>query len=206
MILPCRSGPFSLLLIWLFYCACGQTPDTHATLHTNMGDIRIQLSGSTPGHRKHFLSSFNRSPADSLVCFHVERDFAVQFGPAPGKAISGPVLKPEIAAPLRGGALAAAQAGQNGHSNGAGFFITLDRTQTDISLDAIEKKRNLHFTPEERNAYKKYGGLPQLHGQYSVFGQVTEGMDVVQKIAALPRDAMGRPLVEVWGWVEVEGQ
>lgn len=195
-----RFFPF---LILLFCCACGNRKNAGATFHTNMGDIRVRLFDSTPGHRDHFLSAFKHPSADTLECFRVERDFAIQFGTLPGNTSAAPDLKPEIEAPLRGGALVAALADSNNGSHGARFFIAMDRQQTDASLDAIEKKQNLHFTPEERIIYKKYGGLPQLHGQYTVFGEVTEGMEVAQKIAALPRDANGRPLVEVRVRVEI---
>ena len=182
-----------LLLFMLFLFACEQRKNARAILHTSMGEIRVQLFDSIPWHRDNFLSSLHRASADTLICYRVERDFAIQFGPPPEKALPENALKAEIEAPIRGGALVAALAGQNNLSDGAGFFIAMDHPQTDASLDAIEKKQNLHFTPEERNIYKKYGGLPQLHGQYAVFGQVTEGMDVAQKIAALPSDANGWP-------------
>ncbi|MBP6826394.1 MAG: peptidylprolyl isomerase [Saprospiraceae bacterium] len=189
--------PFLPLLL-LLCCSCGRRKNACVVLHTNMGDIKVRLFDSTPGHRDHFLASFTGNPADTLLFYRVERDFTIQFGPPPGKTPPGHRPNPEIEAPLSGGALVSASAGPNKLPDGTNFFIVMDHPQTDASLDAVEKKRNLHFTPEERAAYKKYGGQPLLHGQYTVFGEVTAGMEVAQKIAALPRDANARPLQRVW--------
>lgn len=188
----------------LFLAACGAGKNARAVLHTSMGDIRVRLFDSTPEHRDYFLDTFGQAPADTLLFYRIERDFVIQFDESARKQAPAADLKPETQSPLLGGSLAAAGIDSTGHSARAGFFIVLGRPQTDASLDAVERKRSLHFTPEERKLYKKYGGLPQLHGRYSVFGQVTEGIEVAQKIAALPRDADGRPLQEVRVWVEGE--
>ena len=195
-----RLRIFPLFLL----AACGTGKKARAVLHSSMGDIRVRLSDSTPQHRDYFLDTFGQAPADTLLFYRIERDFVIQFDEFAGKRAPAADLKPETEAPLLGGSLAAARIDSSGKSSNAGFFIVLGRPQTDASLDAAEKKRGLHFAPEERENYKKYGGLPQLHGLYSVFGQVTEGIEVAQKIAALPRDADGRPLQEVRVWVEVE--
>lgn len=200
MPLPPTMRPFRIFLL-LLLSACGSKKHRHVILHTGMGDIRVELSDSAPEHRDRFLQTFTRLPADTLIFYRVERDFALQFSEPAGNSGN---LTPESASPLLGGSLAAAETDSAGHPARTDYFIVLGRPQTDATLDATEKKLDLHFSPEARRDYKKYGGLPRLHGRYSVLGQVITGIEVAQKIAALPRDAKGRPLQDVHIWVETE--
>lgn len=193
------------LLIVALFClvfSCWQEKNAQAVLHTSMGDIRVRLFDSTPRHRDNFIFLAEKRTADTLLFHRVQRDFAIQFGLEGQKS----ALKAEVKAALLTGALAAAKADSLQNSDGTDFFIVLGRPQTDTSLDEIEGKTSLRFSQKERELYKKHGGLPQLHGQYTVFGEVTEGLEVAQKIAALPRDERGRPLQEVKVWVEIRGQ
>jgi cyclophilin family peptidyl-prolyl cis-trans isomerase len=194
---------FPSFFILFLFAACGQEKSVHAILHTGMGDISIELFSSTPHHRDNFLLLFDRPDADTLTFYRIERDFAIQFGPVPDSTQHDIALEPEISAPMLGGALAAPLTGQDGYSDGTDFFIVMDRPQNETSLDRAEQKIGRRLDTPTRAAYQKYGGLPLLHGKHTVFGRVTGGMEVAQKIAALPRDAEGRPLKEVKVWVEV---
>ncbi len=199
-----RATYFSL--IFIFYClffSCQPEKNEQAVIHTSMGDIRVRLFDSTPRHRDNFIFLAENNPDDTLIFYRIQRDFAIQFGPEPDSLAHDFVLKPEIKAPLLTGAFAAAKADSLQHSDGTDFFIVLGRPQTDASLDEIERKISFRFSQNERNLYRKRGGLPQLHGQYTVFGEVTEGLEVAQKIAALPRDERERPLQEVKVWAEI---
>lgn len=201
---PCRLMRFFLIFfIFCFVSACLEEKNAQAVIHTSMGDIRVRLFDSTPRHRDNFIFLAEKNRADTLLFYRIQRDFAIQFGPEPDSLVHDFILEPEIEAPLLTGALAAAKADSLQNSDGTDFFIVLGRPQTAASLDEVEKKTAVDFSQKERNLYKKHGGLPQLHGQYTVFGEVTEGLEVAQKIAALPRDANGRPLQEVKVWVEI---
>jgi len=202
LLIPCFL-PGCLLV---FCCACGQTKNAQAIIHTSMGDIRVRLFDSAPRHRDNFIFLAENNPNDTLLFYRIERDFAIQFGPEPDEITHDFVLDPEIEAPMLTGALASAKADSLPNSDGTDFFIVLGRPQTDVSLDGIERKTSIRFSKKERDLYKKHGGLPQLHGQYTVFGEITEGLEVSHKIAALPRDAERRPLREVKVWLEISGQ
>jgi peptidyl-prolyl cis-trans isomerase B (cyclophilin B) len=125
-----------------------------------------------------------------------------------GSGTPGYDLPAEIGAPHLRGALAAArlpnEVNPGRRSNGSQFFIVQGELQTDASLNTWEQRLILKYTPELRVQYKIKGGTPQLDGQYTVFGEVVDGLDVVDKIAAVPRDAYDRPLEDIRMTMEVE--
>lgn len=167
---------------------CQSKKNTQAIIHTSMGDIRVRLYDDTPRHRDFFLRLIRLGAYDSLRVRRIERDFVVQSGYArevPQLTTTPPA---QTQRPLLRGALAA---------NGSLFFIVQGRPQTDATLDKWEQQLGKKFSPELRALYKQKGGAPQLDGQYTVFGEVAAGIDVVDKIAALPRNSDDEPLETV---------
>ena len=101
-----------------------------------------------------------------------------------GESIWDKPFEDEFAPELRNfyGALSMANSGEN--SNGSQFFIVQNKTQyTDKELDAMEKEYDVKLAKKVREKYKEVGGTPWLDDAHTVFGQVFEGMDVVDKIA-----------------------
>ena len=195
-----------------------QKKETTVLIHTNLGDIRVKLYDSTPLHRDNFLKLAREGYYDSLMFHRVIRDFMIQGGDpdsknAPAGALlggGGPGydLPAEIQAPHLRGVLAAARlpdaVNPGRKSNGSQFFIVQGQIQTDESLNQWEQRLNIKYSPEWRAQYKVKGGTPQLDGQYTVFGEVVEGLDVLDKIAAVPRDANDRPLEDIRMTMKVE--
>jgi peptidyl-prolyl cis-trans isomerase B (cyclophilin B) len=99
------------------------------------------------------------------------------------------------------GALAAARTGDQMNptrrSSGSQFYIVVGKVYSDAELNALEERMHTKFTEQQRKAYTTIGGTPFLDGQYTVFGEVVEGMDVVDKIASVPRDRNDRPKEDV---------
>jgi peptidyl-prolyl cis-trans isomerase B (cyclophilin B) len=95
------------------------------------------------------------------------------------------------------GALAMAKNDTEPGSSSHYFYIVQGVKLTDPQLDAIEKEFNMKLSPQQRAAYKKVGGVPQLDGKYTVFGEVVEGQKVVDAIAALKTDKEEWPIEEV---------
>jgi peptidyl-prolyl cis-trans isomerase B (cyclophilin B) len=100
------------------------------------------------------------------------------------------------------GALATARQGDqvnpNKESSGSQFYIVQGEVLSDAQLNAMEANgSHIKFTPEQRNIYKTIGGTPHLDYTYTVFGEVVEGLEVIDKIASVPTDRMNRPFDDV---------
>jgi cyclophilin family peptidyl-prolyl cis-trans isomerase len=187
-------------------------------LQTGMGDMVIRLSDSTPLHRDNFLKLVKVGFYDSVLFHRVIKDFMIQSGDPnsrtapPGEPLGngGPdyTIPAEFRASLfhKKGVIAAARQGDNVNpqkaSSGSQFYIVQGKKFTDNELDIIESTRmNGRKIPAgQREVYKTIGGTPHLDGNYTVFGEVIKGLDVVDKIAAV-KTSMGadrdRPLEDV---------
>lgn len=190
-------------------------------IQTTMGDIRIQLYNETPLHRDNFLKLIRDYHFyDSLLFHRVIPDFMIQAGDpsskyAPkGKLLGTQSLDYNIPAEIRlpqlfhkRGALAAArepdEVNPNHESSSSQFYIVVGKKQDEKGLergrDNLQKLfgDSIRMTPEMKNTYTTIGGTPHLDGAYTVFGEVTEGMDVVDKIANVERDENNRPLEDI---------
>lgn len=182
-------------------------------LETNYGNIKIQLNSKTPKHRDNFIKLAKESYFDGTLFHRVIRDFMIQGGDpnsknaAPGVMLGmgGPSYTvdaefvPEYVHTK--GALAAARQGDNVNpkraSSGSQFYIVHGKALTDQELDFFEQRLNTKYTTEQRNAYKTLGGTPFLDTQYTVFGRVIEGFDVIDKIAATKCAAGDRPVEDI---------
>ena len=108
------------------------------------------------------------------------------------------------------GAVAAArlpdQVNPERRSSGSQFYIVIGRKWTEKELEKIERANGIKFTDEQKRTYMNQGGTPFLDGQYTVFGEITKGIEVAEKIANLPRDRYDRPLEDVRFTVEIVGE
>jgi cyclophilin family peptidyl-prolyl cis-trans isomerase len=187
-------------------------------LITTEGTIILRLYDSTPLHRDNFLRLVKSHYYDSILFHRVIKNFMIQAGDPNSKhAESGQPLGnggPGYTVPAefratifhRKGVLAAAREGDNVNpekrSSASQFYIVKGRTFTDKALDSIEVVR-LHgykLPQAHREVYKTIGGTPQLDQNYTVFGEVVSGLDVVDKIALMPTskgEDRDRPLRDI---------
>ena len=193
---------------------------TEVLLQTSMGNVRIQLYNETPKHRDNFLKIVNSKQMDGMLFHRVVKDFMIQTGdPDSRKAKPGQVLgnhqigkdfPAEIIYPQffhKRGALAAARQPDNENpdkkSSGSQFYIVWGKKFSEHQLNfyqsVIDTVTNfkVKFTPEIRKVYQEVGGTPFLDGQYSVFGEVTEGLEVIDRIQQVEVDAWSRPKEDV---------
>lgn len=172
-------------------------------LHTSKGDITIRLSDSTPLHRDNFLKLVKTGFYDSLLFHRVIRNFMIQSGDpnsrhAPkgqplGNGGPGYRIPAEFRPGLfhKKGVIAAARMrdGVNPmkESNGSQFYIVQGMIFTDAGLDSVETFRlnGRKIPPAQREVYKSIGGSPHLDQNYTIFGEVVKGLDVVDLIASV---------------------
>lgn len=187
-------------------------------IHTEYGDIQAVLYDKTPLHRDNFVKLIKAGYYDSLIFHRVIADFMIQGGdPMSRNAKHGQMLGsggPDYTIPFeyvpeyyhKRGAIAAARmpdnVNPNKESSGSQFYIVQGRKFTIDELNMLEQ-RGFKFTDEQKQIYSTIGGSPHLDGQYTVFGEVVSGMEVVDKIASLPTDRNNRPLQDVKFTIEI---
>ncbi len=180
------------------------------TMETTMGIIKLKLYNETPKHATNFLKLCNEHFFDSLLFHRVIPGFMIQGGDPQSKnaAASTMLGNGDVGYKIdaefvesrhhKYGVLAAARDNNpEKASSGCQFYIVVGKKMTDAELETIEKRTNKKYTEQQRNDYKTIGGTPFLDMGYTVFGEVTEGMDVVEKIATVERDGYDRPKTDV---------
>ncbi len=184
---------------------------TRVKLTTDSGIIIVKLYDSTPLHRDNFVKLVGSGFYDSLLFHRVIPEFMIQGGDPLSKiAPAGTMLgngggdmariPAEFRQTLRHkrGALAAARDGNpEKASSAAQFYIVQGKTFTEDELNMIEARKSIKYTPKEKAIYKTTGGTPFLDMEYTVFGEVESGLEVINKIAGVQRDANNRPLGDV---------
>lgn len=163
--------------------------DTIATMHTNMGDIKIKLfPDKTPKTAENFITHAKNGYYDGLKFHRVIKDFMIQGGDPLGTGIGGESIwggkfEDEFDTELHNlrGALSMANAGPN--TNGSQFFIVQANEAPANMLEQMEELTDSGFPRDIIEAYRELGGTPWLDFRHTVFGQVFEGLEIVDKIA-----------------------
>lgn len=168
--------------------------DLKATIVTDMGEIKLRLFPEyAPKAVENFTVHAENGYYDGLIFHRVIDDFMIQGGDplstgTGGESIWGTPFEDEFTGELHNirGALSMANAGPN--TNGSQFFIVQAPSVSDDLLDQMRSADERVFPTECIEAYEKNGGTPWLDFRHTVFGQVYEGMEVVDAIAKVPVD------------------
>jgi cyclophilin family peptidyl-prolyl cis-trans isomerase len=180
-------------------------PDSLILISTRHGDIKLRLYKETPLHRANFVRLAKAGFYDQGEFYRVVQGFAVQGGDSDNRTMKQGAYKiPQEFSPKyvhKRGALAMARYGDERNpdkeSSSHNFYITLGEPRTLQELRAYEAQHNIKYTPEQIKLYTSLGGEPALDQEYTVFGEVIEGMDVVDRIAEEPVDGQKWPLTIV---------
>ena len=183
-----------------------ETKVTKFVIQTDMGDMTGILYNETPKHRDNFVKLAKSGYFDGLLFHRVISGFMIQGGdPNSKNAKPGQQLGmggPGYTVPAefnkefihKKGALSAARQADQVNpakaSSGSQFYIVQGKKISPSQLGA-------NYTPEQKKIYETIGGTPFLDTQYTVFGEITEGLDVIDKIAAVQKDQSDRPLKDV---------
>ena len=173
-------------------------------ISTDYGDIKAILYNETPQHRDNIVKLVEEGWYDNSPFHRVIENFMIQGGQnADGRRDPGYTIPAEFVDGLfhKRGALAAARLGDQVNpekeSSGCQFYIVQGRVYDNSELDMIEMRQNLQFSKEQREAYTSVGGTPFLDYEYTVFGEVIEGMEVVDNIAAVKTGAGDKPVEDI---------
>jgi peptidyl-prolyl cis-trans isomerase B (cyclophilin B) len=196
----------SILIACLLLASAASAKRTKVVIETDSGRIVMELYDETPKHRDNMIKLVKKHFYDSLLWHRVIPGFVIQGGDpdskraAPGKMLGDGDVGYRIPAEIndkfyhvRGALGAARDNNPEKASSGCQFYIVVGKTFTDEQLDQAEQRTGHKHTAAQREAYKRLGGTPHLDGNYTVFGEVVEGMDVVDKIANMPRSSADRP-------------
>lgn len=177
----------------------GKVEGPKATIKTNHGDIKIQLfPEQAPMTVENFVRLAQKGYYDKTIFHRVISDFMIQGGDPEGNGTGGTSIwdhpfEDEFSRELFNlrGALSMANSGPN--TNGSQFFIVQNKNMPKRYIKQMEPAG---YPKEIIHAYKQ-GGTPWLDGRHTVFGQVIDGMEVVDEIAKVKKDKMDKPLEDV---------
>ena len=194
-----------------------QPPVKKVEIVTSKGTMIAELSNYTPQHRDNFIKLANEKFFDGLLYHRVIKGFMIQGGDpdsrnAPagqglGQGGPGYTVPAEMYPGLHHykGALSAARLGDQQNpkraSSGSQFYIVQGSATDDAALNQVAARNGVSYSQADRDHYKKFGGASFLDGQYTVFGYVVNGFEVIDAISDVTVSNKGgdkdRPLTDV---------
>ena len=183
---------------------------TYVLISTNLGDIKIKLYDETPQHKANFIKIIKDGVLDSTLFHRIIPEFMIQGGDPnsknaqPGQPLGMGSLGYRVPAEFnknlihKRGALAAARDNNPAKaSSSCQFYIVQGKKYSRQDLTVLAQRTNNSWTEEQLKTYEEIGGTPFLDMNYTVFGEVVSGLEVIDKIVAQPRDGNDRPTSDV---------
>ena len=176
---------------------------TKATIKTNKGDMKFNLYDDlAPKTVENFVTHAKNGYYDGLIFHRVIKDFMIQGGDPTGtgcggESIWGAPFQDEFNLDERNyyGALSMANSGPN--TNGSQFFIVQAKEVPNTLIEQMEELKDNGYPQQVIDKYKEVGGTPWLDFHHTVFGEITDGTDVLEDIAST-RTGMGdKPVYDV---------
>jgi len=200
----------------------GGPKNQYVRIKTSYGECIIRLYNETPKHRDNFIKLVKKGFYNGTLFHRVIQNFMIQGGDPdskdttkakPGAELGNGDVGYTVPAEFRDslfhkrGVLAAARDDNPAKaSSGCQFYIVEGKRFTDSKMDSLEKTKRMngHKIPAwQREYYKSVGGAPHLDQNYTVYGEVVIGIDMIDRIAAVKTDGNDRPLKDVPMTVEL---
>jgi len=202
-----------LLSVFIGFTALAKGPkNQYVRIKTSYGECIIRLYNETPKHRDNFIKLVNKGFYNGTLFHRVIQNFMIQGGDPdskiakPGQALGDGDVGYTVPAEFRDslfhkrGVLAAARDDNPAKaSSGCQFYIVEGKRFTDEDLDKLEQTRlkGRKIPAWQREWYKSVGGVPHLDQNYTVYGEVVSGLDMVDLIAAVKKDERDRPVIDI---------
>ena len=200
----------ALVFVGLQLMSQSTKPETLIVIHTSYGDITAKLYNDTPKHRDNFIKLINEGWFEDSPFHRVINGFMIQGGQNasgemdPGYRVDAEILPNHF---HKKGALSAARQGDDVNpekkSSGSQFYIVQGGVVDDRYLNSVTAQAEHIFSEEQITVYKTIGGTPHLDGGYTVFGEVLDGFQVIDAIAAVKTGRGDVPLVPVTMKIEI---
>ena len=193
----------------------GRKTDAYRVLIiTDNGNMVVRLYNETPLHRDNFVSKVKAGFYDSLMFHRVIKNFMIQggdpeskyakagqalgSGSAPGDRIPAEIHTSDLGLYHKKGVLAAARDNNpEKASSNCQFYIAQGLVFTEKGLDSAAQKRGYKVSAQQRQLYTTVGGIPHLDGNYTVYGELESGFEVLEKIAATKTATADRPVQDI---------
>jgi cyclophilin family peptidyl-prolyl cis-trans isomerase len=199
--------------LFLFFMVTGmavvQAQSTFVRLLTSKGDVVLKLYDATPKHRDMFVKVIREGLYNDAQFNRVIKAFVSQGGELDDTILEREAQHPElplkrIDAEIKAGLFhkkGALGAGRNDNPEKSSYltqiYLVQGKVQTEAQLDALEQKKGMKFSAEQREAYKTIGGCPNLDGDYTIFGEIVAGLEVAEAINLVPTSKQDLPVVPV---------
>lgn len=189
------------------YVNIPEPPRKKVMIETPMGNMVAELFNTTPVHRENFLKLVSSGFYDGLLFHRIMDNFMVQGGDpdsrdaTPGQPLGlgdpGYTLQPEIRELHYKGALAAARKPTQMESSGSQFYIVEGKPYSSIELANVGSQYGITYNEAHKKKYADVGGTPFLDNQYTVFGQIIKGIEVLDDLSIVSVDGANRPLEDL---------
>lgn len=197
-----------------------ENQETKVKINTKFGSIKIRLYKDTPLHRANFIMLIKKNYFDSTLFYRVINNFVVQGGNSdrdnvavkmaqigqyrvPDEIHSHHIHKRGVIAMAVHEQFDVTESEKDKRSSPYNFYIVQQKPLSEKYMDKLEERYKFTITAKNRKTYNKYGGVPHLDGDFTVFGEVYSGMGIIDKIANQITDAYDRPREDLFITAEV---
>lgn len=177
-----------------------RNPETEVLIETDFGNMRLRLYEDTPLHRANFVKNIKEGAYESAEFYRIYYQFMIQAGIYPNEFNYNVPAEFSPKHIHKKGALSMARSDENNpelESSATEFFVVHGARYADYQVEQELENLGLTLTPEQKQTYMTTGGYMSLDQQYTTFGEVIEGLDVIDKIAAVKVYDEDKPLRKI---------